>query len=89
FKGFSQFNQLSYFWGAFQWYRICKFDPSVIPVEFASERQVKGFERELMKLGLIHKTMISRCKVFDDFLWFSLHEIYENMPLFHYYKITY
>jgi len=41
-----------------------------------------------MKLGLIHKTMISRCKVFDDFSWFSLHEIYENIPLFHYLKMT-
>lgn len=71
------------------WYRICQFDPSVIPVEFASERKVKGFERKLMKLRLIHKSMISRCKVFGDFLWFSLQEIYKNIPLFHYYKMTY
>jgi len=71
------------------WNGISQFDPAVIPVEFASERQVKGFERELMKLGLIYKTMISRCKVFDDFSWFSLHEIYENIPLFHYFKMIY
>ena len=71
------------------WYGISQFDPSVIPIEFASERQVKGFERELMKLGLIHKTMISRCKVFGDFSWFPLHKIYEIIPLFHYIKMTY
>jgi len=66
--------------------QLGKFNLTVMRIEFTAERQMAFFERELLKLRLVHESAVSRCKGFGAFSGFSLHTSYKKYLLIHYHK---